>query len=381
MRATILTVVFVLLVPLATPAAGTVIKVGPGDSIQAAVDLANSGDTVMIKPGTYHETGQPCPSDPADTCAVVVNKDGINLVGQGSEATPVILENAGGQDRGIEVARDGVSGATCLGDPAQRITKSLIRGLTVNGFDDDGIFLLCVDDWRIERCSANDNLEYAIFPSHCGKGRVTKCTATGANDTGIYIGQSHDVRIDHNVATDNVSGFEIENSSNVRCDHNRAFGNTGGILSFTLPGLDVTTNSDNRIDHNEVTANNRPNTCLDPDDAVCDVPVGTGILLLAVDRNDVAHNRVQDNDSYGIAVADFCVGNGLPPGCTGGAIDETPDDNVIRHNKVHGSGGNPDPDLNPVFAVDLAWDTTGSGNCWKKNKNDTEFPSPLPTCQ
>ena len=30
--------------------------------------------------------------------------------------------------------------------------------------------------------------------------------ATGANDTGIYIGQSHDVRIDHNVATDNVSG-------------------------------------------------------------------------------------------------------------------------------------------------------------------------------
>src|SRR4029453_15456275 len=99
----------------------------------------------------------------------------------------------------------------------------------------------------------NDNAEYGIFPSLCGAGRVTMSVATGANDTGIYIGQSHDVRIDHNVATDNVSGFEIENSSAVRCDHNRAFGNTGGILSFALPGLDVTQNADNRIDHNAST--------------------------------------------------------------------------------------------------------------------------------
>jgi len=36
--------------------------------------------------------------------------------------------------------------------------------------------------------------------------------------------------------------------------------------------------------------------------------------------------------------------------------------------------------IDPVFAVDLAWDTTGSGNCWEKNKHDTEFPSPLPSC-
>jgi len=115
-------------------------------------------------------------------------------------------------------------------------------------------------------------------------------------------------------------------------------------------------------------------------DDVCNVPVGTGILLLAVDANQADHNNVLDNDSFGIAVANFCIGNHLPPGCTGGAIDEDPNDDVVSHNKVFGNGGNVDPKVDPVFAVDLAWDTSGTGNCWEYNKHGTEFPSPLPTC-
>jgi len=307
-----------------------------------------------------------------------VTKDDIRLVGQGGG--PAVIENAGDQARGVEVARPGASGATCLTNAAQRVHGSVVSGLTVNGFEDDGIFLLCVDDWLVERCSTNDNAEYGIFPSHCGAGRVTENVATGANDTGIYIGQSHDVRIDHNVATDNVSGFEIENSSGVRCDHNAAFGNTGGILSFTLPGLDVTQNADNVIEHNDVHDNNRPNTCLEPGDDVCNVPQGTGILLLAVDGNVVQHNDIHGNGSFGIGVADYCVGNGFPPGCTGGLIDETPDGNTIEHNVVLGNGTAPAPTLPAIFAVDLAWDTTGSGNCWSDNVHQTEFPSPLPGC-
>jgi len=362
------------------PAAAATIVVHPGESIQAAVDAAKPGDTIGVRPGIYHEAGRPCPTQPG-TCAVVVSKDGIRLRGRPRPGAPVVLENAGGQDQGIAIAKAGADGATCLTDPSQRINGAEVRDFTVNGFGDDGIFLLCVDNWRVMRCAANDDVEYGIFPSHCGKGRVSQSVATGANDTGIYVGQSHNVRVDHNLAMGNVSGFEIENSSQVRLDHNEATGNTGGILSFTLPFLDVKSNHDNLIDDNNVHANNKANTCLHPGDTVCQVPVGTGILVLAADRNLVTANTVTGNNSFGIAVTNFCVSTGLSGAeCAALDIEPNSDGNAIVANIVTGNGADPDPALPDVFAVDLAWDLTGTGNCWSDNVFGTKFPRFLKAC-
>jgi parallel beta-helix repeat protein len=376
-RTTVLALAIVLVCAL--PAEARTIHVRKGQSIQAAVDRARAGDRILVHPGTYREEGRPCPAVSAQTCAVAIRKHNIKLIGVPRKGRPVVLRARDGQDAGIEVGkpREG----DCLADASKRIHGSLIKGMTVRGFDDFGVFLLCVDHWRITRMRTVGNGEYGTFPAHTTIGRLDHSFASGANDTGHYIGQSSRARVDHNVAKDNVSGFELENSSHIRADHNLASGNTGGILSFTLPNLDVKSNSDNRIDHNRVVNNNRKNTCVEPEDTVCAVPRGTGILMLSIDGNRVEANKVTGNNSYGIALANYCIALGLSAeDCAALDIDPNPDNNRITGNNVKQNGKNPDPSVPSVFTVDLAWDTTGTGNCWSGNSAGTTFPSPLPAC-
>jgi parallel beta-helix repeat protein len=361
------------------PADADTITVHRGDSIQAAIDRAHAGDRVLVKPGIYEEDGHPCPTERGHTCAVSIEKNGIRLVGVPRPHHPVVLRANGDQDEGIAVGKS--DDGDCLSKPSKRVHGSLISSLTVRGFEDDGVFLICVDHWRITLVRAVDNNEYGTFPSHTAIGRLDHSFASGANDTGHYIGQSRRARVDHNVARGNVSGFEIENSSHIRADHNLAVGNTAGFLSFALPGLDIKQNSANLIDHNRSRANNKPNTCVEPEDTVCDVPPGTGILLLATDRNRVVENRVRGNNSFGIAVANYCVAQNLSQSeCEALDIEPNPDGNRILTNRVLGNAGDPAPTFPAVFAVDLAWDTTGTNNCWAGNVAGTTFPSPLPAC-
>ena len=105
--------------------------------------------------------------------------------------------------------------------------------------------------------------------------------------------------------------------------------------------------------------------------------------MLAADRNELEANRVTSNRSLGVAVANYCVARGIPPEpCAALDIDPNPDGNRVVENRVTGNGT--DPDLQrlpaPVFAVDLAWDTTGTGNCWSRNVAVTTFPAALPAC-
>lgn len=370
--------------PLALAPGARLLTVRPGESIQAAVDQAAPGDAVVVMPGTYREAGRPCPTDPSASCAVVVSTPGLSLVGRPGLGKAVVLENAGGQDQGIAVAPQHPDGATCMGDPAGRLLGSRVQGFTVRGFGGEGIFLFCVEGFALLGNAAHDNGEYGLFPSHTVGGRVAGNVATGSNDTGIYVGQSREVLIEGNLARGNVSGFEVENSSGVTVRGNLATGNTAGILSFTLPFLDVGQNTGNLLRGNVVTGNNRPNTCLDPADIVCGVPSGTGILVLAADGNRVEENLVTGNDTAGVAVFDFCTAAGLDAAsCAALDIDPLPDGNRVVGNVVLGNGRAPDVARLPpgVPGGDLLWSGAGSGNCWERNLARTVIsPVPLPEC-
>ena len=369
-----------LCVAASLPATAATLVVHPGQSIQAAVDRARPGDTVTVLAGTYREAGRPCPHDASRTCAVSVTVDRIAL----DAPAGATLQSAPGQHVGIAFSPPTPAHETCATTTSQRLHGASVRGFTVRGFADDGIFLLCADDVVVEGNSAEGNREYGIFPSHVVGGRIVGNHASGANDTGIYIGQSRGVLVEANVAQGNVSGFEVENSSGVTVRRNLATGNTAGFLTFTLPFLDVTANESNTLEENVSVANNKANTCTDPGDTVCQVPAGTGILALAVDRNVIRRNLVTGNNSLGIALSDFCSAERLPPDvCFAVLPDPLPDDNRIVDNVVLGNGRSPDPlRLPPELAGDLVWTGAGTGNCWSRNLAGTVAPAGivLPSC-
>src|SRR5439155_602344 len=123
------------------------------------------------------------------------------------------------------------------------------------GFGENGVLLSGVNGFLISGVTAQDNGEYGLFPVHSSHGVIERCRASGHNDTGIYVGQSHDVIVRHSVAFGNVNGIEFENSQRVRGVANETYDNVVGILVVVLPGLDVKTTSDVLVAANRVPGN------------------------------------------------------------------------------------------------------------------------------
>ena len=349
------------LVAVASPAAaraGRTIVVTT--TIQAAVDAAQPGDTILVPPGTYRES-------------VLVTKSHLTIAG----SRAAILDAAGFRT-GIRVgtgriSRDGPEPAC----PPLAIEGFTLQGLTIKHAGFSGVFLIGVDGYHLTGTRYVDNPVYGPFPvcSHDGLIDFNQVVGGGSAagpslDTGIYVGDDDRVTVRHNSVTNYVIGVVVENTINANVQDNLLKGNTAGIYAAVLPDHPRPFTNNIVIERNQVVNNNLPNP-IPPDsgDEIGGVPTGVGIVNLGSDHVVVRHNRVLGNDSLGVIVLQNLFGPVDP------RIEPNPDFNQVRGNVILQNGRNPDPVRAITPGADIVYDGTGTGNCFADNVFATEFPA------
>lgn len=347
-------VVSVIGAPVVLAATNTVVVT---TTIQAAVNAAAPGDTVIVPPGVYHET-------------VTVAKSGITIKG----TRDAVLDAQGfavGIRASAGVITTGPDGVRVC--PAFGLHDLAVDGLTIRNASFTGVLFRGVDGFAIRNGVYTGNDAYAVFPICSRDGVIERNHVEGTEDGAIYVGDSWDVVVAGNHASASTVGIEIENSIGVTVRNNRATGNSAGIAVFSLPGLPVALTRDVLVEGNTVTANNHPNPVPFGSGPIGSVPTGTGILAVATDDMVIQGNRVNGNDSGGIALL------GYPFPFTDPRFDPAPDGNVVRDNTVSDNGAAPDAVRSPLPGADLLHDGTGSGNCFGENRFQTSFPAGIET--
>jgi nitrous oxidase accessory protein NosD len=266
--------------------AGGPTLVGPGESIQAAVDAADPGDTIRVT-GRHREN-------------VLVQTDGLTLLGYGA----VILPPA------TPVAH------ACF-DPT--VVDEAVHGICLWGEVD-------VDTGEVTRYVEDVTVRGFRIRDFAGTGLVAVATKNATFAGNI---------LRHNVD----SGINTTNSLNTRIWGNRTFGNEFGLFSSLAEGSTVAANSirgncagvimlgttDTRIGLNHIARNSRACPAAD------DFPALSGIGVALIESTDTAvvANRIVRNRATGQSAF------------VGGVVIEESSDSRVKHNVVLHN----DPDL------------------------------------
>ncbi len=256
--------------------------------LQTQFVLAEDGDTIVLPAGLISLS---------NTLWLDAKKN-VTIRGAGQDKTILSFKN---QQQGAEGMKITNAENIVLEQFTIEDSKGdLIKTQQVHGL----IFRDLTARWTGKPKASNGS--YALYPVQCRNVRMERCTAIGASDAGLYIGQSDSVWVTACVAKNNVAGIEIENTTHAWVWKNQAFDNTGGILVFDLPDLLKKQGGHVKVYDNLVARNNYKNFA-PKGNIVGKVPDGTGVMILATSDVEVFNNKIWDNKTASTAIVSYFI--------------------------------------------------------------------------
>jgi len=271
-----------LIAPSAASAATR--NVSPGQSIQAAIDAASPGDTIVVAPGTYREN-------------IEINKD--NIILQGTPGGTVLAPPGAAKatHNACYVSATNFDGI-CLAS----VSGVTVSGFTVRGFPGVGIHSVDSDHLTITNNRLNNNGLDGIADYGGSVNTISNNQASGSSEAGILVADEPNaaVTVSGNTATANGVGIYLRDVYSYvflpdtilvsKVIQNTANDNCVGILLLDTPAPPRTFSIS--VFGNTAIANNR--TC-PPTQYLPATTSGTGIAIIGADAAHVRANTLRNN--------------------------------------------------------------------------------------
>jgi len=324
----------------------TVVRVGPNETIQQAVDRSGPGDTIEVPYGIYHES-------------VVLDWSDVTLVGiPNDKGEWPIIDGEGTRSDGVIASGNNFE-----------MYNFAVKNYTSNGVLVEGATKVYLHDMYIENTGV-----YGVYPVRCTDVLIERIEATLMNDAAIYAGKSLDVVIRDNETYGNVIGIELENTANGEVYNNYSHDNTMGILIDLLPQLPSKVSIYTKV-HDNIIENNNGENFAKEGTTVAFAPPGTGILILAGDEVEIYNNTITGNKSGGLAVFNMKIV------FKANEIDVGPNpEHVHAYDNIYENNGyDAAPFVKELLGggFDIIWDGSGADTYFDEKANSS-FPPALP---
>lgn len=328
------------------PGSGSVRKVpAQYPTIQAAIDAASEGDTILIGSGHYAGGDQVIPGGSGRRALAIVSTPGLRI--RGESRTGVDLDGLNTTTVGIEVLADRV----------------VVENLTGHNYKDHAIHWTGVTGYWGRYLTTYNNGLYGLFAFGSRCGEFSYSYGSGNADSAFYIGECFpcDARIHHVDAQENGLGYSGTNAGGNLVIRDSIWKNNSlGIVPNSLdsearpPQRNMTIGPNNIIDSN--------NNLTAPGVGIQALYYGVGIALAGGQSNVVYGNTITDNATAGVVLVP------LPSNNVYVAAGNMVWGNTITHK------------ASQVDSFDLAQGaSSGPNNCWSDNEFGTEAPVGLST--